>query len=56
MDLIDEQKIASVIVNPLIDRLLKEVIPALDKMLQDKIDQLKSTKISFDYKTNTSLS
>lgn len=40
MDFLDEQKVKSVIIDPMIDRLKAEIIPTLDKVLADRIDQI----------------
>ena len=45
----DEKKVADLDINPAINRILKEVIPSLDAMLQSKIDQLKELKVSIQF-------
>ena len=49
MDVIDEKKVKDVIVDPFINRILKEVIPSFDAMLQSKLDQLKELKVSIQF-------
>lgn len=46
MDVIDEKKVKDVIVDPLVNRLLNEVLPAFDKLLQSIVDQIKDLKVS----------
>jgi hypothetical protein len=45
----DEKKVADLDINPAINRILNEVLPAFDKLLQSKIDQLKELKVSIQF-------